>query len=86
MQRPSSTLEFHTRPNSATALIGSLLLLAASFTLLVLGPTLLGRFQSGSESVSAGNYLNIAAASGIALGGGAAMIAVVSRLVRDIDN
>ncbi len=85
MQRSSSTLEFHTRPNSATALIGSLLLLAASFTLLVLGPTLLGRFQSGSDSVPAGNYLNIAAASGIALGGGAAMIAVVSRLVRDIE-
>jgi hypothetical protein len=81
-----STLEFHTRPNSALALIGSLLLLGASFTLLVLGPTLLGRFQGGgTDSAGGGGYLNIAAASGIALGGGAAMIAVVARLVRDIE-
>lgn len=86
MQRySSSTLEFHTRPNSSGALIGSLLLLGASFTLLVLGPTLLARFQGSADSMPAGGYLNIAAASGIALGGGAAMIAVVARLVRDIE-
>lgn len=83
MQR--STLEFHTRPNSALALVGSLLLLGASFTLLVLGPTLLGRFQGNADTAPGGGYLNIAAASGIALGGGAAMIAVVARLVRDIE-
>jgi hypothetical protein len=71
--------------SSSAALVGSLLLLAASFTLLVLGPTLLGRFQSSAEGMPAGSYLNIAAASGIALGGGAAMIAVVSRLVRDLE-
>jgi hypothetical protein len=85
VQRSSSTLEFHTRPNSALALIGSLLLLGASFTLLVLGPSLLGRFQGSTDSAPGGGYLNIAAASGIALGGGAAMIAVVARLVRDIE-
>ena len=81
----SSTLEFHTRPNSSAALISSLLLLGASFTLLVLGPSLLARFQGSAESMPAGSYLNIAAASGIALGGGAAMIAVIARLVRDIE-
>jgi hypothetical protein len=85
VQRPSSTLEFHTRVNSSAPLIGSLMLLGASFTLLVLGPTLLARFQGSAESMPAGNYLNIAAASGIALGGGAAMISVVARLVRDIE-
>ena len=85
MPRSSSTLDFHTRSNSALPLIGSLLLLAASFTLLVLGPTLPDRFQVGADTAPAGSYLNIAAASGIALGGGAAMIAVVARLVRDIE-
>jgi hypothetical protein len=71
--------------SSMSALVGSLLLLAASVTLLVLGPTLLARFQGSADSMPAGNYLNIAAASGIALGGGAAMIAVISRLVRDLE-
>ena len=69
---------------SRGALVGSLLLLAASFALLVLAPVLLGRFQSASQSMN-GGFLPIAAASGIALGGGAAMIAVVARLVRDIE-
>lgn len=53
--------------------------------LLVLGPSVLARFQSGAEAMPAGNYINIAAASGVALGGGAAMIAVISRLVRDVE-
>jgi hypothetical protein len=70
---------------SRGALIGSFLLLAASFALLVLAPVLLARFQSASQTVPASSFLPIAAASGIALGGGAAMIAVVARLVRDIE-
>jgi hypothetical protein len=67
------------------ALVGSLLLLGASFVLLVLAPQLLARFHTASETVPAGGFLPIAAASGIALGGGAAMIAVMARLVRDIE-
>jgi hypothetical protein len=82
---PGSTLDLQTRPSSSAPLIGSLLLLGASFALLVLGPSMLARFQDGASSMPAGNYLNIAAASGIALGGGAAMIAVIARLVRDVE-
>jgi hypothetical protein len=67
------------------ALVGSLLLLGASFVLLVLAPQLLARFHTASETVPSGGFLPIAAASGIALGGGAAMIAVMARLVRDIE-
>lgn len=67
------------------ALVGSLLLLGASFILLVLAPQILARFQTASETVPSGGFLPIAAASGIALGGGAAMIAVMARLVRDIE-
>jgi hypothetical protein len=70
---------------SRGALVGSLLLLGASFVLLVLAPQILARFQSASETMPSGGFLPIAAASGIALGGGAAMIAVMARLVRDIE-
>jgi hypothetical protein len=70
---------------TAGALVGSLLLLGASFVLLVLAPQILARFTSASEAVPSGGFLPIAAASGIALGGGAAMIAVMARLVRDIE-
>jgi hypothetical protein len=68
------------------ALVGSLLLLGTSFLLLVLAPQILARFHAAaSETVPSGGFLPIAAASGIALGGGAAMIAVMARLVRDIE-
>jgi hypothetical protein len=70
---------------SLGALVGSLLLLGASFLLLVLAPQILARFHAASETVPSGGFLPIAAASGIALGGGAAMIAVMARLVRDIE-
>jgi hypothetical protein len=78
-------MDFRARSGESGALLGSLLLLGASFVLLVLGPSILARFQSSAEAMPAGNYITIAAASGVALGGGAAMIAVISRLVGDVE-
>jgi hypothetical protein len=72
------------------ALLGTLLLLGIGYALLVTAPVVFQRFSlsvgsGGFGSVSHATWLPAAAASGFAVGGAAALLYVLARLVRDIE-
>jgi hypothetical protein len=73
------------------ALLGTLLLLGIGYALLVSAPVVFQRFSlstgsGGFGSISNASWLPAAAASGFAVGGAAALLFVLARLVRDIEH
>ena len=72
--------------SSSAALASTLLLLGIGYVLLVTAPLVFQRFPEGPLAALAGMpWIPAAAASGLAVGGAAAFLFVLARLVRDLE-